>query len=145
MKTTGFTLALAVGAAVLGGCSSADKQPDTAAAPLVPPPTIPVEEFFKNPEKAGFRISPDGNYFSYRAPWNNRMNIFVQAVAGGEAVQVTHDTIRDVGGYFWKGDRLLYARDINGDENMIVFSASKDGKDVKALTPEKDVRAGVMD
>jgi hypothetical protein len=32
------------------------------------PPTITVKDFFKNPEKAGFRISPDGNFFSYRAP-----------------------------------------------------------------------------
>jgi hypothetical protein len=39
----------------------------------------------------------------------------------------------------------MYGRDINGDENFIVFSASIDGKDVKPLTPEKGVRAGDMD
>ena len=50
--------------------------------------------------------------------------------------------MRDVGGY-WKGDRIIYSRDINGDENFIVFSAATDGSsDVKALTPEADVRAG---
>jgi dipeptidyl aminopeptidase/acylaminoacyl peptidase len=108
-------------------------------------PTVPMKDFFKNPEKASFRISPDGQYISYRAPWKNRMNVFVQKVGSDAAVQVTRDTIRDVGGYFWKGDRILYSRDINGDENYIVFSASIDGKDVKALTPEKGVRAGVMD
>ncbi len=104
-----------------------------------------MEDFFKNPEKASFRISPDGQYVSYRAPWKSRMNIFVQPVAGGEAVQATRDTVRDIGGYFWKGDRLVYSRDVNGDENYIVFSASMDGSDVKALTPEQGVRAGVMD
>lgn len=124
-------------------CGQQAKQPEKQTA--LPPPRIPVEDFFRNPEKSSFRISPDGNYFSYRAPWQGRMNIFVQPLAGGDAVQVTHDTIRDVGGYFWKGDRLLYGRDINGDENFIVFSASKDGNDVKALTPETGVRAGVMD
>ena len=107
--------------------------------------TIPVKDFFKNPEKASFRISPDGNYISYRAPWKNRMNIFVQKVGEKTATQVTHDTIRDVGGYFWKGDRIMYGRDINGDENFIVFSASIDGKDSKPLTPEKGVRAGILD
>ena len=110
-----------------------------------PPPTIDMKDFFKNPEKSSFRISPDGRYISYKAPWKNRMNLFVQPVDGGDVVQVTHDTIRDIGGYFWKGDRLVYSRDINGDENFIVFSASIDGSDVKSLTPEKDVRAGVMD
>ena len=39
-----------------------------------------MKDFFKNPEKASFRISPDGKYISYRAPWKNRMNIFVQKV-----------------------------------------------------------------
>ncbi|MFZ1692263.1 MAG: S9 family peptidase [Flavobacteriales bacterium] len=121
-------------------------QPETKQeAPAQPPPLIAMEDFFKNPEKSGYRISPDGQYFSFRAPWKNRMNIFVQKVGDETPVQVTHDTIRDVGGYFWKGDRLVYFRDINGDENFIVYSASIDGKDVKALTPEKGVRAGAMD
>jgi len=143
MKTTILALPAVAAIALACACSTPEKQSEKSV--LQPPPTITVKDFFRNPEKAGFRISPDGNYFSYRAPWHGRMNIFVQPVAGGDAVQVTHDTIRDVGGYFWKGDRLLYARDINGDENMIVFSASMDGKDVKAISPEKGVRAGVMD
>ena len=27
---------------------------------------VPLEDFFKNPEKVGYQISPDGKYFSYR-------------------------------------------------------------------------------
>jgi len=139
---TGIATVLA-GAFLLTACGGAEEKKPEAA--MAPPPLLPMKDFFKNPEKASFRISPDGQYISYRAPWKNRMNIFVQKVGSTEAVQVTQDTIRDVGGYFWKGDRILYSRDINGDENFIVFSASIDGKDVKALTPEKGVRAGVMD
>lgn len=136
-----LTYALAV-ALCLGAASALAQK-----APLLDstPKPIPMEDFFKNPEKVSFRISPNGQYISYRAPWRNRMNIFVQKLGGTAVTQVTSDTIRDVGGYFWKGDRLIYSRDINGDENMIVFSASIDGKDVKALTPQKDVRAGVLD
>lgn len=143
MKTSSTSLLLLSGIVLASACGTAEKPPTTEAVQA--PPRIPVAEFFRNPEKASFRISPDGNYFSYRAPWNGRMNIFVQPAAGGEPVQVTQDTVRDIGGYFWKGNRLLYARDINGDENYIVFSASMDGKDVKALTPQQGVRAGVLD
>lgn len=143
MKPTVLPLTAIAAIALACACSTAEKQPKQVA--MTPPPTITVKDFFKNPEKAGFRISPDGNYFSYRAPWHERMNLFVQPVAGGDPVQVTHDTIRDIGSYFWKGDRLLYTRDINGDENMIVFSASMDGTDVKTLSPEHGIRAGVMD
>lgn len=134
---------LMAGIALLTACSEPETKEGTVAQ--VPPAELPIKDFFRNPEKASFRISPDGAYFSYRAPWRERMNIFVQKIGDTTAVQVTQDTIRDVGGYFWKGDRILYTRDINGDENFIVFSASIDGKDVKALTPEQGVRAGVMD
>lgn len=112
---------------------------------LAKPPIIEVKDFFKNPDKAGFQISPDGNYISYRAPWNKRMNVFVQKMGGGEAVRVTADTTRDIPGYFWKGDHILYMQDAGGDENFQVFSASIDGKDIKALTPFKGVRSTVID
>ncbi|MBL7963977.1 MAG: S9 family peptidase [Flavobacteriales bacterium] len=134
----------AITAASLTSCGDGGGEMKQQAS-LVPPPVIDMKDFFRNPEKASFQISPDGNYMSYRAPWRNRMNIFVQRMGDSAATQVTHDTIRDIGGYFWKGDRLVYTRDINGDENFIVFSASMDGKDVKALTPEKGVRAGTLD
>ena len=131
--------------ALLSACGQGEPVTEKTIAMQAPPPTIPMKDFFKNPEKASFRISPDGQYISFRAPWHDRMNLFVQKVGGGEPVQVTADTVRDIGGHFWKGDRILYSRDINGDENFIVFSASIDGKDVKMLTPEKGVRAGVLD
>lgn len=144
MHTLTRALPLTAGVLFLASCGAPEPKTETAKLEP-PPPTIPMKDFFKNPEKASFRISPDGQYISYKAPWKNRMNIFVMKAGDTTATQVTADTIRDVGGYFWKGDRLLYGRDINGDENFIVFSASKDGKDVKALTPQKGVRAGVMD
>ncbi|MBK8498533.1 MAG: S9 family peptidase [Flavobacteriales bacterium] len=129
-----------VGIALLASCGGGEEKIAQA-----PPPVIDMKDFFKNPEKASFQISPDGNYMSWRAPWKNRMNIFVQKMGDTAPVQVTQDTVRDIGGYFWKGDRLVYTRDINGDENFIVFSASIDGTDVKALTPQQGVRAGTMD
>lgn len=134
---------LLAGITLFSACGS-EHQEGASTATEAPPPVLPMQDFFRNPDKSGYQISPDGQYFSYRAPWKNRMNIFVQKVGDSTAVQVTTDTVRDVGGYFWKGDRLLYSRDINGDENFIVFSASRDGKEVKALTPEKGVRAGIM-
>lgn len=127
-----------------GGDASGDAASDTKMA-ATPPPTIAMEEFFKNPEKVSFRISPDGDHIAYRAPWENRMNVFVQKIGEENTVQVTHDTIRDVGGFMWKGDRILYSRDINGDENYILFSAAIDGSGSKALTPEQGVRAGLLD
>jgi dipeptidyl aminopeptidase/acylaminoacyl peptidase len=139
-----FATAMVACLSLLTACGG-DEPTGSASVPEVPPPTIAMKDFFKNPEKAGFRISPDGQYFSYRAPWKNRMNIFVQKIGDSTATQITQDTVRDIGGYFWKGDRIVYSRDINGDENFIVFSAGIDGSDAKALTPTKGVRAGTLD
>lgn len=89
-RTLGLATLLA-GTMMLTACGGGDKE-EAKQAQATPPPTVAMEDLFKNPEKASFRISPDGQYISYRAPWKNRMNIFVQKVGDSTAVQVTADT-----------------------------------------------------
>ena len=38
---------------------------------------IPLEDFFKNPENPVIKY-PNGDYYSFMAPYKNRMNIFIQ-------------------------------------------------------------------
>ena len=40
-------------------------------------PLIPMEDFFRNPEKSSFQISPNGNYIAFMKPWKTRMNVFL--------------------------------------------------------------------
>ncbi|SDD42749.1 S9 family peptidase [Niabella drilacis] len=110
-----------------------------------PAPLIDMKTFFRNGEKSTFRISPDGHYFSYRADYKGKTNIFVQKVSDSTAIRVTNDTLRSIGGYFWKGDRIVYAQDIGGDENFQLFSVKTDGTDLKALTPFPGVRSDIID
>lgn len=111
----------------------------------MPAPKLDMKTFFKNGEKSTFRISPDGNYFSYRADYKGKMNIFVQKATDTVAVRVTSDTLRSIGQYFWKGDRIVYPQDIGGDENFQLFSVKADGSDLKALTPFPGIRSDVID
>jgi len=67
-------------------------------------PLIPLEDFFRNPEKTAFQLSPNGEYFSYLAPWETRLNLFVQKVGADSAVRITSETARDIAGYLWKGN-----------------------------------------
>jgi dipeptidyl aminopeptidase/acylaminoacyl peptidase len=106
---------------------------------------IPLRDFFKNPQEAGHQISPDGKYLSWAAPYERRMNVFVKPLAGGETTRVTSETARDIGGYFWKGDRILYVKDFGGDENFHVVSVNLKGGDLKDLTPGEKVRAEIVD
>ncbi len=113
--------------------------PSVAAAP----PTL--QDFFRNPEKAGFALSPDGKYLSWVASYQNRMNVFVRPLARGPEARVTSETARDISGYFWKGDRILYVKDFGGDENFHVVSVDLTGKDLKDLTPGEKLRAQIVD
>ncbi|MEO7767949.1 MAG: S9 family peptidase [Ferruginibacter sp.] len=110
-----------------------------------PAPVLDVKNFFRNGEKSTVRISPDGNYLSYRADFHGKMNIFVQKAGDTSGVRVTGDTLRSIGGYFWKGDRIVYAQDIGGDENFQLFSVKPDGSDLKALTPFPGYRSDILD
>ncbi|MFW5706050.1 MAG: prolyl oligopeptidase family serine peptidase, partial [Bacteroidota bacterium] len=107
---------------------------------------IPLEDFFKNPEKTGYQISPDGKYFSYLAPYENRMNIFVQKIGKDKATRLTSETDRDIAGYYWANkDRILYLKDSGGDENFAVYGVDKNGKNLKCLTCFEGVRTQILD
>jgi len=107
---------------------------------------IPLRDFFRNPERSGFQVSPDGNRISFMQPYQNRMNVFVQPRAGGEIVRVTSETERDVAGYFWKGsNRIVYLKDFKVDENYHVVAVDADGKNLVDLTPFEKVRAEIVD
>jgi dipeptidyl aminopeptidase/acylaminoacyl peptidase len=106
---------------------------------------IPLRDFFRNPEKTYFQISPDGTHISFMQPYQRRMNVFVQPRSGGAAVRITGETERDIAGYLWKGSRILYAKDFKGDENFHIVSVDADGKNLVDLTPFENVRAQVID
>jgi dipeptidyl aminopeptidase/acylaminoacyl peptidase len=107
---------------------------------------IPLRDFFRNPEKSHFRISPDGKHIAFLAPFENRKNIFVQTHCSTTAIRITNTTERDITTFFWKGNNnLLYTRDFGGDENFHLFLASLDGQSEQDLTPFEQVKAMVID
>ncbi len=119
---------------------------DKASKPIGEAPLIPMEEFFKNPEKRSFQLSPNGEYLAFLAPYEKRMNVHVQKIGEDEIIRVTNATERDIAGYLWKGnDRIIYVQDSKGDENYRLFGVDKDGKNQKDLTPFEKVRVGIVD
>ncbi|MDP2362592.1 MAG: S9 family peptidase, partial [Ignavibacteria bacterium] len=109
-------------------------------------PLIPMKDFFRNVERRGYQISPDGDYLSFMQPVNSRMNVFVQKIGEEKSTQVTFATERDIAGYFWKGNnRVIYVQDSKGDENFRLFAVDRDAKNQKDLTPFDKVRASIVD
>jgi dipeptidyl aminopeptidase/acylaminoacyl peptidase len=107
---------------------------------------IPLEDFFRNPDQSSYQISPNGEYFSFTAPYERRMNIFVQKIGEESSIRLTSDTLRDIAGYLWAGnDRILYLKDTGGDENYKLFVVDADGSNLKGLTDFPNVRTTFID
>ena len=107
---------------------------------------IPLEDFFKNPEKSSYQISPNGDYFSFMAPYKSRMNIFIQKRGDSNSVQLTFEEDRDVAGYFWPNDnQIMFLKDDGGDENYHLFGVEIDGSNLVSYTDFEGVRAQMID
>ena len=107
---------------------------------------IPLEDFFRNPEKASYQISPGGTYFSFKAPYQDRMNIFVQKIGADSAIRLTSETDRDIMAYFWPNDsQILYLKDQGGDENFRLYGVNVDGSNPICYTPFDGVRTDIID
>ena len=107
---------------------------------------IPIEDFFKNPVKTTFKISPDGKYISYQQPYKNRMNIFVQTIDGRNVTRVTNETEYNTTFYCWvNNDDLLFMNDNGRSKSAHLYAVSKTGKNFRGLLPVDSVRVRLID
>ncbi|HWZ34753.1 MAG TPA: prolyl oligopeptidase family serine peptidase [Mucilaginibacter sp.] len=106
------SIILVCAVAVLSACDG-DKTED-----------IPVNDFYKNPQKVFFKISPDGKFISYLKNYKLHQNLFLQSIDDGKERQATFFTDFPVrGDYTWTYDnQILFSQ--NNDENhaMMVYN-----------------------
>jgi dipeptidyl aminopeptidase/acylaminoacyl peptidase len=142
MKVKALVLLLALTLLVpFSALAQKNAQTKTALAPL-----IPLKDFFRNPVKVAYSISPNGEYLAFMQPWETRLNIFIEKIGTGQATRVTSAKARDIAGYAWKGDnRIVYIQDTGGDENFRLYAVGIDGSNPKDLTPFEKVRAQIID
>lgn len=152
MRSTGTRYALTFATAfIVATTLIACKSTSSKTQPAATPGQTPLEDFFRNPQKTSYEISPDAEFVSYLAPWKDRMNVFIEPRVRAQGIEVaakrlTDMSDRDVAGYFWKSaETLVYLRDFGGDENFQLFSVNvKTGKTL-ALTPFPGIRSGIID
>ena len=109
-------------------------------------PLIPMEDFFRNPDKSSFQISLDGQHIAYMKPWKTRMNVHVINVETTEETRLTSSEDRGIYGYGWLGNnRIGYAKDDGGNENIHFFAVNIDGTNEIDLTPFENVQARLID
>ena len=107
---------------------------------------IPLEDFFRKPDKVMLRLSPGGRWLAYMEPFQRRLNVVVRDLESGETRRVTESLERDVGGFVWASDdRLIYVQDKGGDENFRLYAVGRDGSNPLDLTPFDDVKCDIID
>src|SRR5690606_41945628 len=112
---------------------------------LVPAEPVVMENFFKDAERSQHRISPNEDMILFSAPHKGRMNVLVQTLGDTSAVPITHETERSIYNAFWESDdRIIFIKDIGGDENTHILSVKPDGSELdrKSVRVGKEVRTG---
>ena len=112
-------------------------------------PKIPLEDFFRNPEKSSFQLSPNGKKIAYMKPWddgNRMMNVYIKDLGQENGVRITSASKRSLYGYFWLNDnRIAYIQDKGGDENIHIYAVDIDGSNDIDLTPFDNIQARITD
>ena len=110
---------------------------------------IPMEDFFRNPEKSSFNISPNGLLIAYMKPWeegNRMMNIYVKSMDSNDEFRITDASERSIYGFFWiSNERIAYIQDKGGDENFRIYAVNIDGTNEVNLTPFDNVQSQIID
>ncbi len=119
----------------------------TAATRVADTPLIPRDHLFGNPTRSGGKISPDGQWVSWMAPWEGVMNVFMAPASDHADVRrMTSAKDRPIPAYFWAPDSrsVLYIRDKEGDENFLLYQVDLAAKAERCLTPFDGARVQVL-
>ncbi len=119
----------------------------TAAQRIADTPLIPRDHIFGNPTRSGGKISPDGKWVSWMAPWEGVMNVFMAPASDETDVRrMTSAKDRPIPSYLWAPDAqsILYVRDKEGDENFLLYQVDLEGAQEKCLTPFEETRVQLI-
>jgi dipeptidyl aminopeptidase/acylaminoacyl peptidase len=107
-------------------------------------PLIPRSALFGNPSQFQARLSSDGEWLTWLAPFEGVLNVWLapadQIAAATPLTQLKGRPIawQD---WAWDGRHILFIRDQNGEENWHIFAVDRAGGAVLDLTPIDGVNA----
>ncbi|MBB2146669.1 prolyl oligopeptidase family serine peptidase [Pedobacter sp. LMG 31464] len=108
---------------------------------------IPVDDFFKSQDKATYRISPDGKSLSYLKLQDKKQNLFVEDIATGKVVQLTHLHEKNINFYSWvSNNELIYYKEKAGERfQSDLFIINKEGTKERQLGSNEKSRIRVLE
>jgi acylaminoacyl-peptidase len=109
-------------------------------------PLIPRAVLFGNPQRFQPRLSPDGQWMTWLAPFEGVLNIWLApADRIADAQPLTRRKGRPIAwqDWSWDGRHILFTSDHDGDENWCIFAVDRAGA-TRELTPPRGVAARLL-
>lgn len=105
-----------------------------------------VEDYFARPKASQFKISPDGQYLSYKEKDKDMKNhVYVKDLKSGKITKALVEKEDLIRSYGWLNkSRLFYTQDKGGNENIHLYAADIDGKNLRDLTPFEGITLGTI-
>lgn len=105
-----------------------------------------VEDYFARPKASQFKISPDGQYLSYKEKDKDSKNhVYVKDLKSGNITKALVEKDDLIKSYGWLDKkRLFYTQDRGGNENIHLYAADIDGKNLKDITPFDGITLGMV-
>ena len=106
-----------------------------------------LDDFFRTFDKAYYHISPDGKSLSYLKLQDKKLDLFVENLATGNSVQLTHLTEKTISFHFWTSNNELiyYTEDESKDRRSDIFVINKDGSKQVQLSANEKTRLKVIE
>lgn len=103
-----------------------------------------VEDYFARPNASQFKISPDGQFLSYKEKDKDKKNhVYVKELKTGKITKAIVEKEDLIKSYGWLDKkRLFFTQDKGGNENIHLYAADIDGKNLKDLTPFEGITLG---
>uniref|UniRef100_A0A915J3C2 Peptidase S9 prolyl oligopeptidase catalytic domain-containing protein n=1 Tax=Romanomermis culicivorax TaxID=13658 RepID=A0A915J3C2_ROMCU len=128
-----------------------ETEPEDNEEDVKPPPIIPRKVIFADPDYASVRLSPDGKWLAWVAPYDNVPNIWGKDLPDGEPRTLTKERGRGITSFSWtyRNQTIMYAQlysqDKDGDENWRLSILDTSTMKTRFLTETFGVKAILLD
>ncbi len=98
---------------------------------------IDREILFGRPDKVSPQLSPDGNWLTYLAPYNDVLNIWISESGVGEAQPLTNETEMEIHQYFWDytSSHIVYFLYQSDRDQVWIYSLDVDSRERNRIVP----------
>jgi len=99
---------------------------------------IPLENFFKEPIKSSFQLSPDGKRYAYLAPFEDQETIFIVDIINNKTSNLSSVINGDIEKYLWADSQTLIYQKVDTNSKVKIFRIDLESKKARRIKNEKN-------